>query len=203
MRLVLLAALILLPAVALLSPDAGAQTYRWVDDDGNLHFTTGLTSVPERYRKSAELFAVPRQDPESPVMPPPPQTLPPDDVTRINYSAGRQILVSARLNGRGPVTLLLDTGADATVVSYRALARLGIDWSAGSTGIIHGVTGSAYATAVSIESVEVGNARVGPIPVIAHNANFAGSDGLLGRDFLNHFHVTIDSASGVVTLTRR
>jgi hypothetical protein len=44
---------------------------------------------------------------------------------------------------------------------------------------------------------------VGPMMVIAHDAELAGTEGLLGRDFLNHFHVAIDGATGVVTLTRR
>jgi Aspartyl protease/Domain of unknown function (DUF4124) len=177
-----------------------AQIYRWVDDNGDTHFTTGLASVPERYRKSAELFALPRPEPDAPAALSPPTQA---DVTRITYSPGRQILVSARLNGGGPVTLVLDTGADVTVVSYQALARLGIDWSSGRAAIIHSVTGSAYVTGVRVETLEVGAARVGPLTVFAHNDHFAGSDGLLGRDFLNHFHVMIDSAAGVVTLTRR
>jgi Aspartyl protease/Domain of unknown function (DUF4124) len=181
-------------------PGAHAQVYRWIDENGDTHFTTGLTSVPERYRKSAELFAVPR--PESAPIQDPSPTSPPE-ATRISFNPGRQILVAARLNGRGPITLVLDTGADASVVSYDALARLGIDWSGGRTGIIHGVTGSAYARSVSLESLEVGSARVGPLTVVVHDAGLSDSDGLLGRDFLNHFHVTIDNASGMVTLTRR
>jgi hypothetical protein len=48
--------------------------------------------------------------------------------------------------------------------------------------------------------VEVGEARVGPILIIAHDADLKAADGLLGRDFLAHFNVTIDSKERVVTL---
>jgi hypothetical protein len=36
--------------------------------------------------------------------------------------------------------------------------------------------------------------------VVSHDTGFRG-DGLLGRDFLDHFSVTIDNGAGVVTLT--
>jgi hypothetical protein len=39
--------------------------------------------------------------------------------------------------------------------------------------------------------------------VISHDVNQAGIDGLLGRDFLDQFNVTIDSRSGLVTLAPR
>ncbi len=47
----------------------------------------------------------------------------------------------------------------------------------------------------------MGGARVGPLRVLAHDAQMGGgSQGLLERDFLNHFRVTIDNARGVVEL---
>ncbi len=56
------------------------------------------------------------------------------------------------------------------------------------------------ALAVWVNSVEVGEAKVGPVLIITHNANIEGADGLLGRDFLANFNVTIDSKEWVVTL---
>ena len=64
------------------------------------------------------------------------------------------------------------------------------------------MTGDANVLAVRIESIEVEGARVGPLMVVSHDSGLgAGRDGLLGRDFLDHFIVTIDSADRVVTLT--
>ena len=51
-----------------------------------------------------------------------------------------------------------------------------------------------------VNSVEVDEARVGPLLIIAHDADLKAADGLLGRDFLAHFNVTIDSRERVVTL---
>ena len=69
-----------------------------------------------------------------------------------------------------------------------------------TTGRVQGVTGSANVSGVRVSSVEIGDARYGPLMVIAHDMDQPGVDGLLGRDFLEQFKVTIDSAGGVVTL---
>ena len=66
--------------------------------------------------------------------------------------------------------------------------------------MLRGVTGKSYGDAVWVSSVEVGEAKVGPLLIIAHDADLKGADGLLGRDFLANFNVTIDSKEHVVTL---
>ena len=53
---------------------------------------------------------------------------------------------------------------------------------------------------VVVDSLEVGEARVGRMPVGAHDMRSRDGDGLLGRDFLDQFKVTIDAGKGVVTL---
>src|SRR5262249_54083408 len=113
---------------------------------------------------------------------------------------GDAIMVSARLGGAGPLTLILDTGADRTIVAPQALSRLGISTSGAPRAEIRGVTGSSLGDVVEVGSIEVGLARVGPLKIIAHDADLKKADGLLGRDFLEHFTVTIDSKERVVTL---
>ena len=39
-------------------PSAAAQVFHWVDDEGVVHYTTGLESVPERYRAAARPLAI-------------------------------------------------------------------------------------------------------------------------------------------------
>jgi hypothetical protein len=98
LRFAWLVALVLLPATTLMPQTANAQIYRWVDDNGDTHFTTGLTSVPQRHRKSAELFAVPSREPAPP---PAAGALLPARPYADRVQPGGQILVSARLNDRG------------------------------------------------------------------------------------------------------
>jgi predicted aspartyl protease len=174
----------------------GAQVYHWVDDQGVVHYTTGIESVPERYRAAARSMAVsPADSPASES-----SAAARAGTTTIPFVAGAPILVAAQINGAGPVTLVLDTGADRTMVTPEALARLGILAPNTYSAEIRGVTGATRADVVSVQSVEVGNARVGPLAIVAHDAGLPQADGLLGRDFLSLFSVTIDSRASVVTL---
>jgi hypothetical protein len=194
-------ALVILALTLSLAPSAHAQLYRWIDDNGETHFGQGPGSVPERYRTRAR--SVGTVDPP-PVPSGPIEATITEGGTRIAFAPGRPIMVTAKINGRGLVQLLLDTGADRTTISPAALIGLGVTYRDAPRIEIRGVTGSTSAYLVSLESLEVGGARVGPLRVSAHDAQIGpGAQGLLGRDFLNHFRVTIDNARGVVLLAPR
>jgi len=174
---------------------ARAQMYQWEDEQGTVHITNELNSIPEPFRSRARFV------PASPMAPP--ALAPSAGITRIPFTPGSPILVTARINGTGPVTLILDTGADRTMVSPLALWRLGISTVNAPRAEIKGVTGTGQADVVQVTSVEVGEARAGPFLIISHDADLKQADGLLGRDFLERFTVTIDAKEGVVTLAPR
>jgi len=178
----------------ILAVPALAQVYRWEDERGTLHFTNTRERVPE---------------PERAQMPPPPPTPPAaaepvlarsSTLTRIPFSPGDAILVSARIGGAGPVTLILDTGADRTMVAPAVLSRIGVSVADIARAEIRGVTGTSQGDVVLVPSVEVGEAKVGPLRIVALDADLKKADGLLGRDFLEHFTVTIDARERMVTL---
>jgi len=174
-----------------------ADIYYWMDDQGTQHYTTRLESIPEPHRSKA----VPLPLPTSP--PIPPEITPkssPKGVAKISFTPGSPVLVSAKINGSGPITLILDTGADRTMVAPSALSRLGISFENALRGVVRGVTGASYAEAVWVNSVEIEEAKVGPLLIVAHDADLKGADGLLGRDFLANFNVTIDAKERIVTL---
>ena len=124
---------------------------------------------------------------------------------------GAPITVEARLNGVA-LTLIVDTGADRTVISPEAIERAGLGNQAGRPVQVIGVTGTSTATLVTVPLLDVAGARIGPIVVVAHALpqTFRGSDaggnsvdGLLGRDVLDVFTLSVDTASGRATLTPR
>lgn len=182
----LVALMMLLPGVA------WAQMYQWEDEQGTVHYTNDLHSIPEPYRSGARFVPV------SPMAPPP--LAPSGSVTRVPFTPGSPIVVSATINGSGPVTLILDTGADRTMLTPLALWRLGISTTDAPRALVKGVTGTAQGVLVPVTSVQVGEARAGPLLIIAHDADLKQAEGLLGRDFLERFTVTIDAKEGVVTL---
>lgn len=181
----------LLPALAL------GDIYYWMDDQGTQHYTTRLESIPEPYRSKAIPLSLPTSPPVPPEITPRPS---PKGLTKIPFTPGSPVLVSVKINGGGPITLILDTGADRTMVAPAALSRLGISFENALRGVIRGVTGASHAEAVWVNSVEIEEAKVGPLLIVAHDADLKGADGLLGRDFLANFNVTIDPKEQVVTL---
>ncbi|MBI5584629.1 MAG: aspartyl protease family protein [Deltaproteobacteria bacterium] len=185
--------------LGLFFPGAGfADIYYWIDDGGIQNYSARLEDVPEQYRSRAQRLAL------QPTPPPPPELnpVPPGrGTTKIPFSPGSPILVQAKINGRGPFTLILDTGADATLVSPTVLSRLGLFSVNEPPIMVKGVTGTGPAHRVWVDFIEVGETRVGPLLIAVYEAALKGADGLLGRDFLSHFKVTIDSKEKVVTLT--
>jgi len=136
----------------------------------------------------------------------------------LRVTPGAPITVEARLNGI-PLTLIVDTGADRTVISPEVIARAGLGGQAGRTVQVVGVTGTSTATLVTLPLLDIAGARIGPLVVVAHAlpATFRGGgasegagespagaiDGLLGRDVLDAFTLSVDSGSGRATLTLR
>ena len=174
-----------------------SDIYYWVDDQGVQNYTTRLESIPEPYRSKAQALSLPTSPPAPPELQ---SSASHKGLTTVSFTPGSPILVSAKINGAGPITLVLDTGADRTLITPSALQELGISAENASPALLKGVTGTAYGGAVWVNLVEVGDARVGPLLIVVHDTDLKGADGLLGRDFLAHFHLTIDSKEKVVTL---
>jgi hypothetical protein len=204
MRPVLVTALALGALLSSGIPDVSAQIYRWTDERGDVRYSQGIHSIPPQFRGGAVMMAPPSAPaPAAPAAPQPDAAAAPAaGEARIPFTPGQPIMVTARINGGGTTQLILDTGAQGTVISPNALAALGVSYRGAMRGSIKGVTGDANVLAVRVDSIEVEGARVGPLMVVAHDAGLGGGrDGLLGRDFLDHFVVTIDSSARVVTLT--
>src|SRR5438034_10525239 len=78
---------------------------------------------------------------------------------------------------------MMDTGADRTLISPRALAAAGVSLSRPvGTGQMHGVTGSDRMDFVIVNSIEIGDARVGRMPVASYEMPHARGDGLRSEE---------------------
>lgn len=178
----------------LLAPaPADAQIYQWTDGAGVLHYTTDPDRIPEQYRANVRSFDSSRS-PESPGPAPEPASL-------VSLPGG-PILVGASVNGVA-LTLLVDTGADRTMISPAALARAGVEATEGRLVRVVGVGGGVEAREITLARLELAGARLGPVAVVVHDVPAAGADGLLGRDLLDAFTLTVDTAAGRATLIPR
>lgn len=180
-----------LGAAATFGGTATAQVYRWTDDAGVTHLTTNPDRIPPPYRGKVHVLESSGR--------PPVDAPPSESVMRV--TPGNAIYAEAWLNGV-PLTLLVDTGATRTLLAPAVVARAGVDARGGRPIRVVGVSGSVMAMEVVVPRLDVAGAQIGPLTVIVHDIPELRADGLLGRDVLEHFTLTIDAARGRATLTR-
>jgi hypothetical protein len=193
-RLTALVLVVLTTPVTLATSPASAQLYRWVDGTGTTHYTTDLATIPPAFRDGARDIGAPTPGPVQEPAPAPAGVVVP-------YTGG-PVVVDASLNGT-PLRLVLDTGADRTLISPAAMARAGVDVTQGRVVHIQGVTGGVVAMLVTVPRLDLAGTRVGPVAVVVHTLAGQSVDGLLGRDVLDAFTLTVDAASQRVILVPR
>ena len=122
------------------------------------------------------------------------------------YRAGRSLVVIARLNGERDARLIVDTGAEITVLSHEIVRDLGIvPTSSSRTITLNTVGGTVRADMVRVDQVTVGGLEVRHVTAAVHDLPEApsGVEGLLGLSFLEHFLVTLDAREGKLYLSPR
>jgi predicted aspartyl protease len=130
-------------------------------------------------------------------------TRPPQGTIRYVPGSG-PIIVPVTLNGRTTVRLILDTGADTSVVKPQLLRAAGIDLSRPvARGTIRGVTGKVEVSYFPVHLEAAGHRALVPAVVAFDTFEDGFADGLLGRDFLDQFSVAMDPATGTVKLVPR
>lgn len=189
-------ALSLLVLTAFVAP-ASADLYQWTDGEGVRHYTSDPDSIPEAYRPGARDLGSPRTREAHPG-----QARPDTDTGMMRFRSGAPIVAAVAINGVG-LRLMVDTGADRTVISPAAAERTGLGVAADRQIRVLGVAGSAMAGELLVAQMEVAGARVGPLRVIVLDTPADSLDGLLGRDVLDYFTLTVDGTAGRATLIPR
>jgi predicted aspartyl protease len=123
----------------------------------------------------------------------------------VDVSGGR-CLVPVTLDGRA-ARLVLDTGAERTLLTDAACVRLGLRRDRWVATTLRGAGGLLERRA----NVDVASARAGPVALFqllpedgltlpVTSTDLAGADGLLGGDVLRHFVVELDAQRGLLGL---
>lgn len=98
------------------------------------------------------------------------------------------------INGKGPFSLIVDTGANGTAVSAAVVEAVGAGPERLSQMLLRGVTGSGRVSAVRVDSLALGEFVTPPatLPIIADALDgadgFFGTGGLSGKRVAVHFH---------------
>jgi clan AA aspartic protease (TIGR02281 family) len=178
-----------------------AEFYRWVDQNGVVHFTDNLHNIPEKQRPTAARI----QAKESPRAPEPPRPVVPSKASIPIEKNGAIVVVDATLNGKASAKLIVDTGASYTMISSAKAKELGIDLDGNRRTIpFHTANGVIQAPLADLESITVGGMEVKNLTAAIHDAlPNTRVAGLLGLDFLSHFRMDIDTQKGVLHLEKK
>lgn len=104
------------------------------------------------------------------------------------------------INEKGPFRLVLDTGANGSVVIQSLANRLGAHMMEASSARVLGVTGSAVVPTIRVNSIEVGDLLLGPRNVAIVEDVFGGAEGVLGADGLADKRVSIDFRNDMISI---
>lgn len=119
---------------------------------------------------------------------------------------GAAILVPVKINGQGPYTFVLDTGATFTCIDQKLVDQLKLPEASGHVGIgVIVIEGASKL--VDVKSIEVGNATATELKACVidfQRFQTAGlnAHGLVGLNFLKSYRVTIDFTNNMITLEK-
>ena len=117
------------------------------------------------------------------------------------FTTSGYIPVEVRINGKGPYTFVIDTGAGASIIRQDIAVALGLPIIAKGR-ITTGSNAKAAAKIRTANTLQIGAAALNNVTLYAVDlpAEFSG-EGILGADFLAQFIVTVDYEHQRVTLT--
>src|SRR5581483_4645407 len=111
---------------------------------------------------------------------------------------GNRPFIKVMINGKGPLRLVIDTGASLSVISEKAAERLGIRPVArGGNARAVGGTGSFPIVYTVLDSVAIGETRIETVPAYIRTVHIASdtpeeerADGYVGLSVLANYAVT-------------
>jgi hypothetical protein len=107
--------------------------------------------------------------------------------------------VSATVNGEGPFTFVIDTGAGSTAIADSVAHRLGLRPL--PPVLVHGITEARMTPAVVIDRLRINGLAFRNLSCPVFPRQQLGADGLLGLDVLDRFRLRLDIVSRTASLT--
>ena len=184
-----------------IAPSSAAEYYRWVDQNGVVHFTDNLHNIPEKQRGTATRI----QAKEGPRNPEPVRPVDPAKASVPIERQGQVVVIEATLNNKKSAKFVVDTGASFTMISSAMAKELDIDVGQNQrTMPFQTANGLIQAPLTNLESITVGGMEIKNLTAAVHDAvpdpNVAG---LLGLNFLSNFKMDIDTQKGLLHLEKK
>ncbi len=203
MRNSIAAALLQILLLVLVSGSYAADFFRWIDQNGVVHFTDNIHNIPEARRATA--VRIKGQEPARPAAP---SKASPATIAKASIpfeKRGQVVVVEVMLNNSVPARLVVDTGATYTMISAATAKELSIDpQRAPRTMPFQTANGVIQAPLTNLESVMVGGMEIKNLTAAIHDAvPSAQVAGLLGLNFLSNFRLDIDTEKGILHLEKK
>jgi len=122
------------------------------------------------------------------------------DVLELQYERFQRLTVPVTIEGTGPYRFLIDTGAQATVLSLQLADQLQLN-DRGKAMLV------GMSSTRPVETVSIGEVGLGSRVISVHTAplvplaNIGGADGVLGLDTLQDQHVLLDFEQNRISLS--
>ena len=109
----------------------------------------------------------------------------------LQTDAYRRMTVNVQLNGQGPFRFMVDTGAQATVLSHTLADQLQL--TERSTATLVGMASTRQVQTAQIDEIAFGNhSNYDARAALVDGVNIGGADGILGLDSLQDRRVLLD-----------
>jgi clan AA aspartic protease (TIGR02281 family) len=181
-------------------PASAVEFYRWVDQNGVIHFTDNFHNIPDQQRPKVGRI----QGIESPRS----QQPAPASLTKASVpfeKQGQVVIVEATLNNKTAAKFIVDTGASYTMISSATAKELSIDAGENNQTVpFQTANGLIQAPLINLQSVTVGGMEINNLTAAIHDVVPDGKvSGLLGLNFLSNFRMDIDTEKGLLHLEKK
>lgn len=153
---------------------------------------------------------------QMPAATPPPPTPPPAiplDEVKVTAPEPRYVAPTLRdrigriwapvtIDGKGPLRLVLDTGASRSALTPAALVKLGMQPDLDRTVLLRGTTGSARVPTVRVGEVEIGDMLAERQTMVVVEDAFGGADGVLATTALRDRRILADFRRDRIEIAR-
>jgi len=106
------------------------------------------------------------------------------------------------VNGRGPLRLVLDTGASSSALTAEAAERLGLSLEHARKVLLRGVTGAKETSMIDVDRIEVGDLTVEPARLLVIDDAFGGAEGVLAGRGLGDRRIEIEFRKDHIDIRR-
>jgi predicted aspartyl protease len=103
-----------------------------------------------------------------------------------------RVMAPVTINGHGPFRLIVDTGANQSVLTARLVQALGIPVTPESNVRLTGVTGSQVVPVITVDSLQTGDLEQRDLRVAVMNSVSGGAEGILGMQGFAGKRITVD-----------